>query len=82
MSRPPWGKVAGECLTEGGNSLSILDCVPTNASTPHRALTGSPPTQRGRHWCILALSHHYEIAATHPTTTTKEGIPCHALQNS
>ena len=26
MSRPPWGKVAGVSLTEGGNSLSILDC--------------------------------------------------------
>ena len=30
-SRPPWGKEAGECLTEGGNSLSILDCPTTNA---------------------------------------------------
>ena len=25
-SPPPWGKVAGVSLTEGGNSLSILDC--------------------------------------------------------
>ena len=62
-------EVAGERLTEGENSLSILDCVPTNAPTtttqnnphytrkaiqfckrapPHRALTGPPPTQRGR----------------------------------
>ena len=70
-SRPPWGKVAGVSLTEGGNSLTNLDCVPTNAPTPtttvqltrtiharpynsaselppHRALTGPPPTQRGR----------------------------------
>ena len=71
MSRPPWGKVAGVSLTEGGNSLTNIDCVPTNAPTPttttqtnphytrkaiqfrkrappHRALTGPPPTQRGR----------------------------------
>ena len=71
MSRPPWGKVAGVSLTEGGDSLTNLDCVPTNAPTPtttvqltrtiharpynsaselppHRALTGPPPTQRGR----------------------------------
>ena len=34
MSRPPWGKVAGECLTEGGNSLTDLDCVPTSPPIP------------------------------------------------
>ncbi len=34
MSRPPWGKVAGVSLTEGGNSLSILDCPTTNAPIP------------------------------------------------
>ena len=33
MSRPPWGKVAGVSLTEGGNSLTNIDCVPTNAPT-------------------------------------------------
>ena len=33
-SRPLWGKVAGVSLTEGGNSLSILDCPTTNAPTP------------------------------------------------
>ena len=34
MSLPPWGKVAGVSLTEGGNSLSILDCLPTSPSIP------------------------------------------------
>ena len=38
MSRPPWGKVAGVSLTEGGNSLSILDCPTTNAPTPTTAV--------------------------------------------
>ena len=33
-SRPPWGKEAGECLTEGGNSLSILDCFTTSPPNP------------------------------------------------
>ena len=68
-SRPPWGKVAGVSLTEGGNSLTNIDCPTTNApstitqTNPHytrkaiqfrkrapplRALTGPPPTQRGR----------------------------------
>ena len=37
-SRPPWGKVAGECLTEGGNSLSNQDCPTTNAPTPTTAV--------------------------------------------
>ena len=34
MSRPLWGKVAGVSLTEGGNSLSILDCPPTSPPIP------------------------------------------------
>ena len=38
MSRPPWGKVAGVSLTEGGNSLSNLDCPTTNAPTPTTAV--------------------------------------------
>ena len=33
-NRPPWGKEAGECLTEGGNSLSILDCFTTSPPNP------------------------------------------------
>ena len=42
-SRPPWGKVTGVSLTEGGNSLTILDCPPTNAPTP------TPTTQTKPH---------------------------------
>ena len=33
-SRPPWGKVAGVSLTEGGNSLANIDCPTTNAPIP------------------------------------------------
>ena len=57
MSRPPWGKVAGVSLTEGGNSLSILDCPTTNAPTtttqinrtkrarPYNPASELPPTE-------------------------------------
>ena len=49
MSRPPWGKVAGVSLTEGGNSLSILDCLTTNAPTPSpRAAPSGAPASAAR----------------------------------
>ena len=51
MSRPPWGKVAGECLTEGGNSLSILDCSTTNAPIP------TPTTQTKPHYTCKAIQY-------------------------
>ena len=38
MSRPPWGKVAGVSLTEGGNSLTNIDCVPTSSPSPTTAV--------------------------------------------
>ena len=38
MSRPLWGKVAGVSLTEGGNSLTNIDCLQTNAPTPTTAV--------------------------------------------
>ena len=50
-SRPPWGKVAGECLTEGGNSLSILDCSTTNAPIP------TPTTQTKPHYTCKAIQY-------------------------
>ena len=45
MSRPPWGKVAGVSLTEGGNSLSILDCPQPRHPTQraHPKPPGGPP---------------------------------------
>ena len=49
MSRPPWGKVAGVSLTEGGNSLTSEDCPPTNAPTP------TTPTQTKSHQTRKAI---------------------------
>ena len=91
-SRPPWGKVAGECLTEGGNLLTNIDCPTTNAPTsttttqtnphytrkaiqfrkrapPHRALTGPPPTQRGR----LAFRNRLPTTSPPIPATAKQG---------
>ena len=47
MSRPPWGKVAGVSLTEGGNSLSNLDCPTTNAPTPTTAVQKNSTKSEG-----------------------------------
>ena len=47
MSRPPWGKVAGVSLTEGGNSLTNIDCPITNAPTPTHHVNKTAPNPRG-----------------------------------
>ena len=91
-SRPPWGKVAGVSLTEGGNSLTNIDCISTSSPSPttavqinrikfegpynsaselppHRALTGPPPTQRGR----LAFINRLPTTSPPIPATAKQG---------
>ena len=39
MSRPPWGKVAGVSLTEGGNSVTIKTAYQPRHQTQHATQT-------------------------------------------
>ena len=47
QSRPPWGKVAGVSLTEGGNSLSNQDCPPTSPPSPTHHANKTAPNAQG-----------------------------------
>ena len=47
MSRPPWGKVAGVSLTEGGNSVTIKTAYQPRHQT--QRTTPTPTTQTKQH---------------------------------